>query len=55
MSVLKRRATQIQHEHGFTGYRILDYSEGIESNTIGAQKYSEGIIQFARAGAPAAR
>ncbi len=55
MSVLKRRAMQIQHENGFTGYRILDYSEGIESNTIGAQKYSEGIIQFARAGAPAAR
>jgi hypothetical protein len=55
MSVLKRRATQLQHERGFAAYRILEYSEGIESNTIGAQKYSEGIVQFARAGAPAGR
>lgn len=55
MSVLKRRAKQLQHERGFAGYRILEYSEGIESTTIASQRYSEGIVQFARAGAPAAR
>jgi hypothetical protein len=55
MSVLKRRAKQLQHERGFAAYRILEYSEGIESTTIASQRYSEGIVQFARAGTPTGR
>lgn len=55
IAVLKRRATQLQHARGFAAYRVLEYSEGIESGTIGAQRYSEGIVQFARAETPAAR
>lgn len=55
MSVLKRRAKQLQHERGFVAYRILEYSEGIESTTIASQRYSEGIVQFARAGTPTGR
>lgn len=48
MAVLKRRAVQLQHERGFASYRILDYSEGIESSTPVAQRYSHGIIQLVR-------
>lgn len=49
MLVLKRRALKLQHEGGYASYRILDYSEGIESGTPVAQKFSEGIIQLVRA------
>jgi hypothetical protein len=54
MLVLKRRALQLQHQHGYAGYRILDYSEGIESGTPVAQRYSHGIVQLVRAEPPAA-
>lgn len=49
MLVLKRRAVQLQYERGFAGYRILDYSEGIESYALAAQRYSHGIVQLVRA------
>lgn len=55
MVVLRRHATMLQKQHGFAAYRILEYSEGIESGTPVAQRYSEGILQFARAGTPAGR
>ncbi|MBI4740600.1 MAG: hypothetical protein HY777_03380 [Betaproteobacteria bacterium] len=45
----KRRALQLQHDGGFSGYRILSYSEGIDSGTPFAQRYSEGTIQLVRA------
>lgn len=49
MMVLKRRAQQLQAEQGYTGFRVLDYSEGIESGTPIAQRFSHGIIQLVRA------
>lgn len=49
MMVLKRRATQIQHERGYTGYRMIDYQEGIESGTPVAHRYSEGIFRLVKA------
>ncbi|MFC5303321.1 hypothetical protein [Azospira restricta] len=49
MNVLKRRAVQLQYERGYAGYRIVDYSEGIESSTPVAQRYSHGIVQLVRA------
>lgn len=52
MMVLRRRARQLQIQRGYSGYRILDYSEGIESHTPVAQRFSEGIIQLVRADAP---
>lgn len=48
MMVMKRRAVQLQRAGGYDSYRILDYAEGIESNTPIAQKYSEGIIQLVK-------
>lgn len=55
MLVLKRRAVQLQHARGFSGYRILDYSEGIDSATPVAQRFSEGIVQLVRADAALGR
>lgn len=48
IQILKRRALQLQRVNGFTGYRILDYSEGIESSTPFSHRVSEGTIQLVR-------
>jgi hypothetical protein len=46
MQVLKRRASKIQYEQGFASYQILEYTEGIESQTIGARRMAEGTIKL---------
>lgn len=46
MQVLRRRAGQLQHGRGFDGYEILDYSEGIESQTLGARRYAEATVRL---------
>lgn len=46
--ILKRRALQLQREKGFSGYRVLDYSEGVESSTPFAYRVSEGTIQLVK-------
>lgn len=48
MMILKRRALKLQREKGFSGYRILDYSEGIASSTPFTHRFSEGTIQLVR-------
>lgn len=48
MQLLKRRANQLQYEQGFSGYQILEYSEGIDSQTIGARRIAEGVIRLVR-------
>ena len=45
IQILKRRASKIQYEQGFSGYQILEYTEGIESQTIGARRMAEGTIK----------
>ena len=52
IQVVKRRAMQLQRERGYTGYRILDYSEGIESSTPLTYRVSEGTVQLVRAPVP---
>jgi len=47
--VLKRRALQLQREKGYAGYRIVDYSEGIESATPLTYRVSEGTILLVKA------
>jgi hypothetical protein len=49
IQILKRRALRLQREKGFTSYRILDYSEGVESSTPFSHRVSEGTIQLVRA------
>lgn len=46
--VFRRNAEQIVREGGFAGYDILAYSEGIESELIGAYRYAEGTIRVSR-------
>ena len=48
MQILKRRANQIQRDQGFGGYQILEYSEGFDSQTIGARRVAEGTIKLVR-------
>ena len=47
--ILKRRAAMLQRERGFSGYRILDYSEGIESGTPTTHRVGEGTIRLVSA------
>ena len=46
IQIVKRRASKIQYEQGFSGYQILEYTEGIESQTIGARRMAEGTIKL---------
>jgi len=55
MQVLKRRALQLQRNRGYASYRILDYSEGIESSTPLTHRVSEGTIQLVKAPLPSKR
>lgn len=46
MQVLKRRASQLQYEQGFGAYQILEYAEGIDSQTLGARRTAEGTVKL---------
>lgn len=46
MQIFKRRAGQLQAEQGFGAYQIVDYSEGIDSQTLGARRMAEGTIRL---------
>lgn len=46
IQILKRRASQLQYEQGFAKYHILEYTEGIDSQTIGARRVAEGTIKL---------
>ena len=51
IQIVRRRALQLQRERGYSAYRILDYSEGIESATPLTYRVSEGTIQLVRSAA----
>jgi hypothetical protein len=46
IQILKRRASQLQYEQGYASYQIMEYSEGIDSQTIGARRMAEGTIKL---------
>ena len=46
IQILKRRASQLQYEQGFASYQILEYTEGIESQTIGARRMADGVVKL---------
>ena len=48
IQVFHRRAKQIVLGRGYTDYQILEYTEGIESKTLGARRVSYGIIQITK-------
>ncbi|NJA89142.1 hypothetical protein HCX48_07890 [Rhodocyclus tenuis] len=50
--IFRRRAQLLQREKAYSGYRILDYAEGIESSTPFTHRTAEGIIQLVGYEAP---
>lgn len=48
MQVVKRRVAQLQQELGYGGYQLLEYTEGIDSPTLGAQRTAEAVIKLAQ-------
>jgi hypothetical protein len=51
--LFKRRAGEIVDELGYDGYRIMEYSEGIESAALGPQRVAHGVIQCYKGAATA--
>jgi hypothetical protein len=41
-----RRAEELARAAGYTGYEIVDYSEGIESGMVFGQRVAEGTVRF---------
>ncbi len=48
LQILKRRAVQLREEGGHAAYEILEYTEGVESRTLGAQRVAEGLVRVVR-------
>jgi len=48
IQVVKRRAAQLQGELGYGGYQLVEYSEGIESETLGARRVAEGMVKLVK-------
>ena len=46
IQILKRRAATLQYEQGFGAYQIVEYSEGIDSETLGARRVAHGIVKL---------
>lgn len=44
--LFKYRAEQITGSHGYYGYQILEFTEGLDSGLMGTQKVAQGIIQI---------
>ena len=49
IQVFQRRAEQLMREHGYATFRVLQFTEGIESTMPIAQRVSQGTIQLAKA------
>ncbi|MGB0126674.1 MAG: hypothetical protein WBP72_03470 [Rhodocyclaceae bacterium] len=41
-----RRAEELARAAGYTGFEIVDYSEGIESGMVFGQRVAEGTVRF---------
>ena len=46
LQVIRRRASQLQYEQGFGAYEILEYTEGIESQTLGAKRRADAVVRL---------
>lgn len=43
-AVFHRRAKELASLNGFDGYRVVEYSEGMESSVLGSQRTAEGVV-----------
>ena len=55
IQIVKRRALQLQRDRGYADYRILEYTEGIESSTPFTHRVSQGTIQLVKTKTPERR
>ena len=46
--IFNRRAAQLARDNGAEGYRIVEYTEGIESMVPVAQRVAQGVVEFTR-------
>lgn len=47
-TVFHARARDLMRTGGYTGYTVLQYSEGMESSMLGSLRVGEGVIQLTR-------
>ena len=46
--VFYRRAAQLVREQGAGRYRVVEFTEGVESNVLIAQRVAQGIVEVVR-------
>jgi len=46
--VFQRRAARIARDQGGAGYRVVEFSEGVESHTLIARRVARGVVEIAR-------
>ena len=46
--VFNRRAKELVRAGGFSNYEVVEYSEGMESSVLGAQRTVEGVIRLTK-------
>ncbi|QEL64377.1 hypothetical protein OTERR_09010 [Oryzomicrobium terrae] len=52
--IFRRRAEQLRRETGAASYRVLEYTEGVESGTPQAQRVAEGAVELVAGAFPLA-
>lgn len=48
-AIFNRRAKELMREGGFSGYEIIEYSEGLDSSLLGSKRTAEGVIRLKKA------
>lgn len=46
--VFHKRAKELMRVGGYSGYEVLEYTEGLESSVLGSQRVGNGVIQLTR-------
>lgn len=47
-ALFHRHAKEIMRLNGFDGYKVVEYTEGLESSILGAQRTATGVVQLTR-------
>lgn len=47
-NVFHHRAKELALAGGFDGYRVVEYSESLESSVLGSQRVAEGVVALTR-------
>lgn len=47
-AVFHQRAKELMRQGGYNGYKVLEYTEGMESSVLGSQRVSHGVIRLTR-------